>query len=102
MKKTVIAAALFCATARFAFAGGGWASDDKPVYDGESEVVFTYSGTEGVSARVYQDGAFVGSLETGTSKRRIVADGSHTFEVRSGVYDAAKNKRLKIQQLQKR
>lgn len=81
-----------CALANLASAGGSWASDDRVAYDGESEVIFTYIGPEGVSVRVYEDGALLGSIDAGTSKRRIVVDGSHTFEARSGVYDAA-NKR---------
>jgi WD40 repeat protein len=89
MKKTLMAGAFLCALANFAFAGGGWASDERPVYDGESEVVFTCSGLEGVSARVYQNGTFVGEINTGTSQRRIVTDGSHTFEVRPSIYDSA-------------
>jgi hypothetical protein len=89
MKKALMAAALLCALVNFAFAGGGWATGERVVYDGESEVVFTYSGLEGVSARVYQNGTFVGGINTGTAQRRIVTDGSHTFEVRPGVYDSA-------------
>ncbi|MDR1219632.1 MAG: penicillin-binding protein activator LpoB [Treponema sp.] len=93
MKKTLFCAC-FVTAASLAFAGGKWAADETLVYDGESEIIFTYSGPVGVSAIVYEDGSYIGQLSAGTSKRRIVADGNHTFEVRSAVYDAAKKKTM--------
>jgi hypothetical protein len=84
---------MFLAAANIVFAGGSsWASSNRTVYDGESEILFSYSGPEGVLARVYQNGELLGSLNTGETKRRIVSDGSHTIEVHSGVYDAATKK----------
>jgi TolB-like protein len=90
MKKVFMGTAFLCALANFAFAAGQqWAADDRIVYDGESEVLFSYTGPEGVSARVYRNGNFAGSLNSGETKRLVIADGSHTFDVRPGVYDAA-------------
>jgi hypothetical protein len=91
MKKTFIGI-VFLAAAHVVFAGGSWASSDRIVYDGESEIFLNYTGPEGVLACVYQNGDFLGSLDTGETKRRIVSDGSHTIEVRPGVYDAAAKK----------
>jgi tetratricopeptide (TPR) repeat protein len=89
MKKAFIGV-VFLAAAYTAFAGGSmWAESDRVVYDGESELFFSYTGPEGVSARVYEDGTFLGSLSAGETKRRITGDGGHTIEVRSGVYNAA-------------
>ncbi|MDR3356285.1 MAG: right-handed parallel beta-helix repeat-containing protein [Spirochaetaceae bacterium] len=88
--KKVFTGIVFLAAAGAAFGTGSWAASDRVVYDGESEIIFDYSGPEGVLARVYQEGKFVGDIRTGETKRRIVEDGSHNFEVHSGVYDAAK------------
>ena len=71
---------------------GQWAADERAVYDGESEALFSYTGPEGVSARVYRNGNFAGALMPGETKRLVIADGSHTFEVHSGEYDAANKK----------
>jgi hypothetical protein len=89
MKKMIIGM-VFMAAAYAAFAGGHWAASDRVAYDGESEVLFSYSGPEGVSARVYENGTFIGSLDAGETKRRVIADGSHIYKVVSGVHDAAK------------
>jgi hypothetical protein len=93
MKKTVIGM-VFMAAAYAAFGNGQWAAADRAAYDGESEVLFSYRGPEGVSARVYEDGTFIGSLNTGETKRRVAADGSHTYRVAGGVYDAATKKTI--------
>jgi tetratricopeptide (TPR) repeat protein len=98
MKKALISI-VFLAVANIVFAGGSmWASSERVVYDGESEIFFSYTGPEGVSARVYEDGTFLGSLSAGEIKRRISNDGSHTIEVRSGVYDAATKKTVESPQ----
>jgi hypothetical protein len=92
MKKALISM-VFLAAANMLFAGGSsWAPNDRVVYDGESEIFFSYTGPEGVLARVYEDGKLLGSLTPGETKRRIVTDGSHTIRVHSGVYNEATKK----------
>jgi tetratricopeptide (TPR) repeat protein len=92
MKKALIGM-MFLAAANVVFAGGSrWAPSGKFVYDGESEIIFSYTGPEGVLACVYGDGEFFGTLKTGETERMIVGDGSHTIEVHSGVYNEATKK----------
>jgi TolB-like protein len=93
MRKMILVTGFIFLTA-FAFGGGQWAADDRVAYDGESEIVFTYNGPNVVNARVYEDNVYIGSLSPGSSKRKIVTDGSHTFEVRPAVYDSVKKETI--------
>jgi hypothetical protein len=90
--KKLLTGIVFMAAACAAFATGQWAADNRIVYDGESEALFSYTGPEGVGARVYRNGNFAGSLNSGETKRLVIADGIHSFNVRSGVYDAVAKK----------
>ncbi|MDR3355682.1 MAG: hypothetical protein LBO04_00630 [Spirochaetaceae bacterium] len=95
MKKVFIGIVFLAASvAAFGKGGRAWAESDRVVYDGESEIIFDYSGPEGVLARVYRDGELVGDIGAGETERWIVEDGTHNVEVHSGVYDTAKQEKL--------
>jgi hypothetical protein len=92
MKRLFVLVVLFTVVlAPYVFAGGGqelWTSDTATVFEGQSEIFFSYFGPTGVKANVYEDNAFIGHIETG-QKRRIVSDGVHTYEIRPAVTNSS-------------
>ena len=70
-----------------AFAGGRADTNNREPNLGESEIIFSYNGPQNVRARLYQGGGLVETIEPGSTRRLIVANGSHIFEVRTGVYN---------------
>jgi hypothetical protein len=71
--KKVFTDIVFLAAAGAAFGTGSWAASDRVVYDGESEIIFDYSGPEWVLARVYQDGTapYPGGFGAGLDKSSV-------------------------------
>jgi hypothetical protein len=91
MKRSVLLMALcWGISVSFVFAGGGteqtrWVSEDSAVYEGQSQVSLAYSGPTDVKARVYQNGEFCGSIASGDTVWQIIADGTHSYEIRPAV-----------------
>jgi hypothetical protein len=76
-------------------AGGGerWASQDDIVYEGNSEISFSYTGPNNVKVKIYdvKTNEAYGSINTGDSARLIIADGNYSFEARPVAVDSSSN-----------
>jgi hypothetical protein len=80
----------------FVFAAGGtqggrWVSEDRVVYEGQSQVSLVYSGPTDVKAHVYQNGEFCGSIASGETVWQIISDGTHSYEIRPAVPNPSDN-----------